>query len=160
MHQPEITVDEIEIQEQALAARGSHERFSFFSPERERAAWLQYRKHTNQSLFDVIAFGNLFGKILFLDLLLKVLIRPSFLYGDVDGMSLYALGVLNKKRLRFPKSNPGIIEELRHLPTAHDRQIPAKQHAIETRKHTVNPILVFFDEFFQGFNPAIATEGS
>ena len=30
-------------------------------------------KNANQSLLDVIAFGNLFGKVLFLDLLLKIL---------------------------------------------------------------------------------------
>ena len=33
MHQSEIPIDEIEIQEQTLAACGSDERFSFFSPE-------------------------------------------------------------------------------------------------------------------------------
>src|SRR5438034_526942 len=33
MHQSEITIDEIEIQEQALAACGGDERLSFFSPE-------------------------------------------------------------------------------------------------------------------------------
>ena len=42
MHQSEITIDEIEIQEQTLAACRSDERFSFCSPERERAAWLQH----------------------------------------------------------------------------------------------------------------------
>jgi len=73
---------------------------------------------------------------------------------------LHALGVLNKKGFQFSKSNPGTIEELPHLPAAHNRQIPAKQHTIETGKHAVNPILLFFDEFFQGFNPPIATEGS
>ena len=34
-------------------------------------------------------------------------------------MSLDVLSVLNKKGFQFPKSNPGAVEEPRHLPAAH-----------------------------------------
>jgi hypothetical protein len=66
---------------------------------------------------------------------------------------------MNKKRFQFPKSNPGTIEELSHLPSAHDGQITAKQHAIETGKHAMNPILIAFDEFFHCFNPLPPSNG-
>ena len=61
------------------------------------------------------------------------------------------------------ESGTGILlvsaEELRHLPATHDRQIPTKQHAIETGKHTMNPIVVLLDEFFHCFNPPAAVKG-
>src|SRR5438093_12985266 len=95
-------------------------------------------KNTNQSFFDVVAFGYLFGKIFFFDLLLKILKWSSFLFGDLDGVPLHALGMLNQKRFQFSKSNSRTIEELRHLPTAHDRQITAKQHPLETGQHAMD----------------------
>ena len=94
----------------------------------------------------MIAFGNLFGKILFLDLLLKILKWPSFLFGDVEGVPLHALGVLNKKRFQFPKSNARAIEELRHLSAAHDREITTKQDPVKTGKHAVDTIRICIDK--------------
>jgi hypothetical protein len=75
------------------------------------------------------------------------------LFSDLEGVPLHTLGVVKKERLQFPKSDSGTVEELRHLPTAHDRQIPTKQHPIETRKHTMNPVLVLLREFLHDFSP-------
>jgi hypothetical protein len=94
-----------------------------------------------------------------LNLLLKILKWPALLFGDGYGVPLHTLAVLNKKRFQLPKSNPGAVEELSHLPAAHNRQITATQHAIETGKYPVDPILVRLDEFFHGFNP-LAVEAS
>jgi len=99
------------------------------------------------------AFGNLFGKVVLLDLFVKIHVRPSLLLGDRQGVPLHALGIVNKKRFQFPKSNPRAIEGLSHLPAAHDRQITAKQHPIETGKHAMNAILVLLDEFFHRYSP-------
>ena len=48
---------------------------------RDRA--LQHRKNADQSLLDVIAFGNLFGKILFPDLFMQIHVWASFVFGMI-----------------------------------------------------------------------------
>jgi hypothetical protein len=77
----------------------------FESFERERTARLQHRKDADQSLLDVIAFSNLFGKILLPDLFMEIHVWAFFLFGDDHGMTFHTLGVLNKKRFQFKNSS-------------------------------------------------------
>ena len=71
---------------------------------------------------------------------------PTLQLGDIDG-------VLKEKPLQFSESNLGAVEELRHLPAAHDRQIATKQHPIEAGQHTMNPFLMLGNEFLHDLGP-------
>ena len=75
----------------------------------------------------------------------------ALLFWQIESVLLDPLRLLDKKCLELSKTDVPTVEELSHLPTAHDRQIPAKQHPIKTRKDTVNTILIFVDEGLHGF---------
>src|SRR5262249_27077344 len=85
---------------------------------------------------------------------LDVLKWPSFFFRQIDSVLLDSLRLLDKKGLERSETNVPAVEELSHLPTAHDRQVSAKQHPIKTRKHTVNPVFISPDEFFQTPTPS------
>ena len=148
--QAEVAVHEVVIKKQALAACGSHERLALLRAEGKRAAGLQNGEDTDQPVFDVITLGDLPRQFLFPHLLLEILKRPAFFLGQIQAMLLHAGRVLQKKRFQFPVADIGVVEELRHLPAAHDRQIAAEQHPVEAGQHAVNPIRVFRNEFPHG----------
>jgi hypothetical protein len=61
----------------------------------------------------------------------------------------------DQKSLKRSKTDVPAVEELRHLPTTHDRQISAKQPPIKTRKHAMYPVFISLDEFLHGSDPPI-----
>jgi four helix bundle protein len=65
------------------------------------------------------------------------------------------LRLLDQECLEHSETDVPAVEELSHLPTAHDRKVSAKQHPVKTRKHTVNPVFISLDEFFHGLHPPI-----
>jgi len=73
--------------------------------------------------------------------------------GNIDGVLFDPLGMLKEKPFQFTESNLGAVEELRHLPAAHDRQIATKQHPIEAGQHTMNPFLMLGNEFLHDPGP-------
>jgi len=148
--QAEVAVHEVVIEKQALAACGSHERLALLRAEGKGATWFQNGEDTDQPVFDVITLGDLPRKFLFPHLLLEIVKRPAFFLGQIHAMLLHAGCVLQKKRFQLPVADIGVVEELRHLPAAHDRQIAAEQHPIEAGQHAVNPIRVFGNEFPHG----------
>jgi len=150
MDQAEFAVHEVVIKKQALAACGSHERLAFLRPEGKRATGFQHGENTDPPVFDLITLSDLPRQFLFPHLLLEILKRPAFFLGQIQAMLLHAGRVLQKKRFQFPVADIGVVEELRHLPAAHDRQIAAEQHPIEAGQHAVNPIRVFGNEFPHG----------
>ena len=70
-----------------------------------------------------------------------------------DGVLYDPFGVLKEKPFQFSESNLGAVEELRHLPATHDRQIATKQHPIEAGQHTVNTFLMLGNEFLHDRPP-------
>ena len=73
--------------------------------------------------------------------------------GNIDGVLFDPLGMLKEKPFQFTESNLGAVEELRHLPATHDRQIATKQHPIEAGQHTMNPFLMLGNEFLHDPGP-------
>ena len=104
-------------------------------------------------ILDLVPGSNFLGQLFFSDLFLKILKWASLLLGNIDGVLFDPLGMLKEKPFQFTESNLGAVEELRHLPATHDRQIATKQHPIEAGQHTMNPFLMLGNEFLHDLGP-------
>ena len=60
------------------------------------------------------------------------------LAGQRHRMGLDALGVGQQERLDAAAVDLVSLEQLRHRPARHDRQVAAEQHSVEAGQHAVN----------------------
>ncbi|HSQ72012.1 MAG TPA: hypothetical protein VLM87_06280, partial [Rubrivivax sp.] len=74
-------------------------------------------------------------------------------------MGLDALGVGQQERLDAAAVDVVSLEQLRHRPTRHDRQVAAEQHAVEAGQHAVDAVLMLADEVVHGALLAMCAAG-
>jgi hypothetical protein len=72
------------------------------------------------------------------NLLSQIPVRPPSLLGHPQGVVLYPLRVLSQERLERLGSDVVLIQKLTHPISVHDRQIPSKEHPVETAQHTLD----------------------
>jgi hypothetical protein len=118
----------------------------FLEQKRKATAGFQNRKNTDEAVADSVALGQLARGILLIDVRLEILKRSALFFSHRDSVVLHALGVLQQERLDVAEMDMEAIKQFRHLPTRRDGQITAKQHAVKTRQHAMNPTLIFADE--------------
>lgn len=146
VQQAEITVHEVVVQVQTLALGGLHVGLPGGEPQRERAARLQRREETHQPFLDAVTLGDLARGIFLAHLGAQVLEWPAALAGQGNRMRLHAFGVGQQERLDAGTVDLVRLEQLRHRPARHDRQIATEQHAVKAGQHAVNAVLVLVDE--------------
>jgi hypothetical protein len=146
VQQTQIAVHEVVVQVQALALGGLHVGLPGGEAQRERAARLQGREDTHQTIVDAVTLGDLARGIFLAHLGAQVLERPAVLASHGQCMRLDALGVGQQERLDAGTVDLVRLQQLRHRPPRHDWQIAAEQHAVEARQHAVDAVLVLVDE--------------
>jgi hypothetical protein len=158
----QIAIDEVVVvvvQVQALALGRLHIRLPGREAQRESAARLEGREHAHQSLEDAVTLGDRAGGIFLAQLGAQVLERPAVLAGKGHRMGFDALGVGQQERFDAGAVHLVSLDQLRHRPARHDRQVAAEQHSVEAGQHAVNTVLVLADRLVHVVLPAVKDGG-
>jgi len=155
----QFPVQEVVVQMQAFALGRLHVGLPSGEAQRERAARLEGREDAHQALRDALALGDLARRIFLAQLGAQVLERPPALARHGHRMRLDTFGVGQQERLDATAVDVVRLEQLRHRPARHDRQVATEQHAVEAGQHSVNAVLVLIDELLHGDLPPCTPTG-
>jgi len=143
VNQAESAVHEVEVQEQAFPAGRLHERATFLKLEGEGPAGFHDRKDADQPALDAVILGYLPGQLFLAGGNTQVLERPAGLRGQRFGVLMDFAGVVGEEVLQTAEPDLLLIEELSHGPTGLNRQVTAKEHAIEAAQCPMDLVLMF-----------------
>jgi hypothetical protein len=98
--QPELAVDEIAVEVQALAPRGLDERVGLLPDQREGPARLQHGEDADQPLGDPVTRGDLPRHLLFAGRAAEILVGAARRMGHVEGVLFDPLRLREQERTR------------------------------------------------------------
>jgi len=155
MHEPELPVNKIIVQAQALTAGIEQTGSTFSIGKPEALACFHSRQDTDETMFDSILFGNLPGFFFLPDPAVEVDVRSPALFSHGLGVFFDLLRVLGDKSLEILEQKASGRYESIHVFCPADRQISFEQKSVKTGYRSGDFLCMVIDKFLHGVLPYV-----
>ena len=150
MAEPELAIEEVEVQEETLPPRRANGRAAGPVGQAEAAAGLDGPKDTHQAVGDPVTRRDRPRPLILPHGPLKVLVGPPRFLRHRAGMHLEALGLLQDESLQVLEQDAAPAEELLHRVRVAERQMAFEQESVEARQRPRGRGRVLREEFSHG----------
>jgi hypothetical protein len=150
MHEPELTIDEVEVQTQALAAGRDQPGPALAGGDIEAVARFDGGQHANQPFGDLIALGDGLGQGFLARGAAQVNVRAARLFGRGPGVPLDGLGMLGDKAAKILDSPTLARYECLHGIRPAQGQVALEENPVEAGNRAGDVGLMVVDKAFHG----------